>query len=68
MQSKCVVNSLGRSSLAQFQSPFLDFGLTNMIYAYHFTIFRDVILAQELDKEEMISKYSCNYWNIYHIA
>lgn len=27
------------------------------MYACDFTVFRDVILAQESDKEEMISKY-----------
>lgn len=33
------------------------FGFTDLIYACDFTVFRDVILAQESDKEEMISKY-----------
>lgn len=33
------------------------FGFTVLTFACDFTVFRDVILAQESEKEEMLSKY-----------
>lgn len=57
MQSKCIVNSLEHSLLTHFNTLLFHFGFTDLIYACDFTVFRDVIIAQESDKEEMISKY-----------